>query len=125
MRLNSSDNRKLIGQIGEQHAVDYLVNKKYHITERNWRCRSGEIDIVATFEEMLIFIEVRTRKNKSHFGIAAESVNRRKQKKLREITQVYLHLNGKNNTTIRFDVITVLLNSNDSTEKIEHICNAF
>lgn len=125
MKKSDKGERKKIGQWGEDIAREYLHLNEYHIIQQNWRCRSGEIDIIAQLEDTIIFVEVRTRKSKSQFGLASESVDYRKQKKVRETAQVYLHLNGKHDHMVRFDVIAVLLNEEAEVEKLDHICNAF
>ncbi|OBZ16865.1 YraN family protein [Bacillus sp. FJAT-26390] len=109
------DNRKQTGMFGEAAACDYLLSKNYSVLERNWRCRSGEIDIIAEHEGRLVFIEVRARKQNGRFGTAAESVDRRKQQKVRETAQVYLRSAGRSNASVRFDVIAITINRTDET----------
>lgn len=121
----NSDNRKAIGRLGERAALDYLCENHYEIIAQNWRCRVGEIDLIALKEQTIIFIEVRTRKYGKQFGSPAESIDYRKQQKLRQVAQVYLHLNGQNNATIRFDVIAIHLNTNNTVKQFEHFEAAF
>jgi putative endonuclease len=109
------DTRKQTGMIGEAAAYDYLIQNSYSILERNWRCRSGEIDIIAEQEGRLIFVEVRTRKIGGRYGTAAESVDLRKQQKVRSTAQVYLRSAGHANAAIRFDVIAITINRIDET----------
>lgn len=109
------DTRKQTGMIGEAAASEYLIKKSYSIVERNWRCRSGEIDIIAEHEGRLVFVEVRTRKLGGRFGTAAESVDRRKQQQVRNTAQVYMRSAGHANTAIRFDVIAIAINRMDAT----------
>ncbi|WP_141500825.1 YraN family protein [Paenibacillus luteus] len=109
------DTRKQIGRLGEDAACNYLDQAGYAIITRNWRCRSGEIDIIAECEGRLVFVEVRTRRAGGRFGTAAESVDRRKQQKVRDIAQVYLRNVHLQNAAIRFDVITVMINRIDET----------
>jgi putative endonuclease len=109
------DNRKQTGMFGEAAACDYLSSKSFLVLERNWRCRSGEIDIIAEHEGRLIFIEVRARKLGGRFGTAAESVDRRKQQKVRDTAQVYLRSAGRANVSVRFDVIAITISRMDET----------
>lgn len=120
------DTRKHTGQIGEAAACVYLTEANYTIVDRNWRCRSGEIDIIAEREGRLIFVEVRARKAGGRFGTAAESVDRRKQQKLRDTAQVYLRSVGRSDASVRFDVIAITLNGLDeSIAECKHFESAF
>lgn len=122
---NRTDQRKLTGQQGEDLAADYLIQHDYLIVERNWRCRSGELDIIATKDNLLIIIEVRARKSLLQFGHPIESVERRKQTQVRRTTEVYVTMSSKSGSQIRFDVISVLLAKDGSLQEINHIPNAF
>ncbi|MHA7963014.1 YraN family protein [Paenibacillus sp. CAU 1782] len=108
-----SDQRKQLGKWGEQEACRRLVDEGYEIRDVNWRCRSGEIDIVAEWDSRIIFVEVRSRGVSSlgRFGTAAESVDYRKIQKIRGAAVVYLQQKGLQERAIRFDVITVSLRS--------------
>lgn len=122
---SSIDGRRQTGQLGEQLACRLLEESGYAILERNWRCRTGELDIVAEQEGVLIFIEVRTRKSVNRFGTPAESVERRKQSRIRQIARVYMTMNSFHEKPVRFDVITVMLERDNSLQRIEHYENAF
>ncbi|GEM_PF-682364 len=106
-----SDRRKKTGQLGEQEACRRLIEDGYAIRDVNWRCRSGEIDIVAEVDNRIVFIEVRSRSISSlgRFGTAAESVDYRKMQKIRSVAAVYLRQKGLQDRAVRFDVITVAL----------------
>ncbi|MDD9270268.1 YraN family protein [Paenibacillus sp. GCM10023248] len=119
------DDRKQLGKLGEDLAEAYLCRLDYRILERNWRCRAGELDIVAEHAGMLVVVEVRTRRPSGRFGLAKESVDLRKQSKVREVVQHYLHRHRKYEQSVRFDVITVELTSDGSQPHIEHIEGAF
>ncbi|CAM4278874.1 putative endonuclease [Paenibacillus endophyticus] len=122
----SSDQRKQTGERGEQAAYDYLSKANYTILERNWRCRSGEIDIIAEYDGRLVFVEVRTRTAGGKFGSAAESVDYRKQQKVRNTAQVYLKSMGRLDAAQRFDVIAVSINRrNAEVEDCRHFEGAF
>lgn len=119
------DQRKWTGQLGEDVAVQYLIKQEYVIVERNWRCRSGELDIIAHKDNLLVIIEVRTRKSQLQFGHPIESVERRKQVQVRRLAEVYITMTSRSAKQIRFDVITVLLSQDNSIQEINHISNAF
>ncbi|MGO4543859.1 YraN family protein [Paenibacillus sp. 2TAB23] len=125
-KQSSNDQRKQTGERGEQAAYAYLSKANYTILERNWRCRSGEIDIIAEYDGRLIFVEVRTRTASGKFGSAAESVDYRKQQKVRNTAQVYLKSMGRLDAAQRFDVIAVSINrKNAEVEDCRHFEGAF
>ena len=115
---------KKIGAIGEQLAVNYLKNKGYSILDCNYRTRLGEIDIIATINDRIVFIEVKTRSS-SAFGTPSEAVNYKKQMTIRRVSQQYLLSNKlrEDNLYLRFDVIEVRLIGKKYT--MNHMENAF
>ncbi len=114
------------GRRGEEAAAIYLAERGYAIRHRNWRCRSGELDIVAEKDGVLVFVEVRARRAASRYGTAAESVDARKQRQLHGVAQVYLAANGMENRALRFDVIACTLGESPSDRiELEHIIGAF
>lgn len=123
----TKDTRKEKGAAAEEHAANYLLEQGYEIIDRNWRCRSGELDIVARKDDVLIFIEVRSRSGSSRYGTPAESVNVHKINQVRKTAEVYLMYKqaGLITTMIRFDVIAVLLHADMTVDNLEHIIEAF
>ena len=81
--------RKAVGELGEKMAKEYLQEKGYQIMETNFRCREGEIDIIAQDKDYLVFVEVRTRKG-SGFGTPEESITAAKKEKLTSLAFAYL-----------------------------------
>lgn len=116
--------RKLLGRRGEEAAVHYLEENGYRVLNKNYSCRFGEIDMVALDRETLVFVEVRSRSSEE-FGLAQESVNVRKQLKLRKLAWQYLKAEGQTGRNCRFDVIAVLFDRDGKVKRIEHIENAF
>ncbi|MBQ2890300.1 MAG: YraN family protein [Clostridia bacterium] len=118
--------KKLVGNMGEDIATNYLKKKKYKILDKNFTAGKGEIDIIALKDKTTVFIEVKTRQNED-FGTPAEAVDLKKRKKLIETATRYI--NEKNpDTGFRFDVIEVygcLKDGEFYFEKIEHIEDAF
>lgn len=119
------DNRKQIGRQGEELAADYLLSHGLFIRERNWRCRSGELDIIAEDGDTLVIVEVRTRRNTGTFGSAQESVTRRKSIQVRQTATAYLYQTGLSNHKLRFDVVAVLLSPAGEVIRIDHVMHAF
>jgi putative endonuclease len=115
--------RQLLGQNGEAYASSYLKKKGYTIITTNYRCTYGEIDIIAKDDEVLVFIEVKTRTSKM-FGSPAAAVDLRKQIQISKAAHHYLADLGNEEIDARFDVISVLDQKNKTTE-IEHIIDAF
>ncbi|MFC0214320.1 YraN family protein [Paenibacillus chartarius] len=121
--------RQQTGKTGEEAAARLLLGKGYKIVARNWRCRKGELDIIAEDRETLVFIEVRTRRATGTFGTAKESVNIRKQMQVRETAQFYLYVTKQFDRNLRFDVVAVELPVGGDIQSgavtLEHIENAF
>lgn len=118
------DNRREKGAAAEQAACDYLAAKGYAILDRNWRCRSGEIDIVAELGRLLVIVEVRSRSG-SRYGTAAESVDYRKIRQVRGIASTYLHYKRLEDREMRFDVIAIELDAARNVVSLQHIEGAF
>ncbi len=112
------------GKIGEDLACKHLQKNKYTIINRNFRCKQGEIDIIAYDEKRkeLIFIEVKTRSN-IEYGLPSEAIVKMKKNHIINSAKYYNYKNKIENVPIRFDVIEVFLNN--SNYKINHIKNAF
>jgi putative endonuclease len=115
---NNSEKRGLEGELIAQR---FLKLKGYLILDRNWRFRKFEVDIIAQHEGMMIFIEVKSRKN-STFGDPEIFVNRKKQNFLIKAAHQYLTQNNINLES-RFDIISVL-NAEEGLE-VKHIEGAF
>ena len=112
-------NTTLTGREGEAKAADYLRRKKYEVIGANYRCRFGELDLIAKKRELVIFVEVKLRKN-DRFGAAADAVTFSKQDKLRKTAASWLAAHDCDAPT-RFDVIEIYTD----TGRINHSENAF
>lgn len=123
--FGKKDNRKQKGAAAEELAAAALIEKGFRILDRNWRCRFGELDIVAESGDMLVVIEVRSRSGTTSFGTPSESVNARKMIQVRNTAQHYIHQKRYYERPIRFDVISVMLGSDLTATSMEHIENAF
>ncbi|MEK5031680.1 YraN family protein [Paenibacillus sp. FSL R7-0302] len=113
------------GAAAEQAARMYLTSRGYLIRDYNWRCRSGELDIIAEYEGALVFIEVRSRSGSTVQGTAEESVDAHKIRQVRETARVYLHMQGLQPAAIAFDVIAVQLQPDLSIASLRHLREAF
>ena len=123
MGRNMASKRKEVGARGENLAADYLKKRGYKIIQRNFRCREGEIDIIAQKGECLVFVEVRTKKNTA-FGTPEESVTLSKREKLISLADSYLQSYDKPPASWRIDVVAVELGPNNRVSRLEHIENA-
>ena len=116
-------NRKDLGDLGERWAGEYLQARGYRIRETNYRCRKGEVDIVAQDGDYLVFVEVRTRSG-PECGTPEESVTPAKQRQLRRLAQGYLMLQPTGDIPCRFDVVAILYRGPDDV-RLEHFTDAF
>ena len=119
MAVGSSRDKqnKKLGKEGENIAVKYLKNNGYKILERGYKNPFGEVDIIASKEEVIAFIEVKTRLNEN-YGAPSEAVDRKRREKYLRAAEYYFY--GKQiDVTVRFDIIEILRG------EINHIENAF
>ena len=116
---------KSVGNLGEEIAASYLTGRGYRILERNFRCKGGEVDIIARnpVDKSLIFIEVKTRRGLT-YGVPQLAVTSFKQRQISKADLTWLSKNRLHDTNARFDVIAILLHT-DAAHSIEHIENAF
>lgn len=101
----SGERSRLLGRWGEEQAAEYLRKQRYRILACNWRCRYGELDLVARDGKTLCFVEVKLRRSE-RYGRAAEQVDGRKQQKLKQSALAYLAQNPQD-CPMRFDVIEI------------------
>lgn len=98
---------KVRGDVGETIAVNFLKKQGYKIVQTNFKCRVGEIDVVATKDGVLCFIEVKRRSTLA-YGRPIEAVDWHKQNQIRKTAEFYLMLKHKDYADIRFDVVEIL-----------------
>jgi putative endonuclease len=113
------------GELGEEVAANFMIARGYRIIERNFRCKGGEVDIIARDpgDKSLVFIEVKARRGLS-YGVPQLAVTPFKQRQISKAALTWLSKNRLHDTNARFDVIAILL-SGDGRHTIEHIMNAF
>ena len=98
--------REALGSSGEDAALRRYLDLGYRPVARNWRCPLGELDLVLNRGGLLVFCEVKTRAG-SAFGGGYEAVTWRKQRKLRQLAEVFLLTRGLDPARVRFDVASV------------------
>ena len=114
--------RQVFGRDGERLAERYLQQKGYKVVERNYRCRGGEVDLIALDRKVIVFVEVKTRSD-HRFGNPLEAVENRKQKKMIQAAEFFLSEKKLHNREARFDVIGISWLGQQPA--VEHIENAF
>lgn len=122
MRRRTSSTAVVVGSGGERAAADFLTSRGYHILERNFRCRGGEVDLIALDGGVLVFVEVKVRRTLAR-GAPIEAVNATKQARVRRAAQEYLTFSGRVFHRIRFDVISVMKTTKNTD--ITHLKAAF
>ena len=116
------DNRRSLGDRGEDMAAAHLKKQGYKILARNYRTPIGEIDLVARHQGVLVIIEVKTRRSR-RFGSPQEAVHPAKQERLRNLAEYYLQQQGLGEVTVRFDVVGILWQ--EGKPQVEVIAGAF
>jgi len=116
-------NRQEVGKLGEKAAQKFLKKQGYRIRETGFRCRRGEIDIIAQQKDCLVFVEVRTKSNLD-FGTPEESITRAKKEKLIASALTYTNTHQNIPSLWRIDVVAIELDDKGQTKRIELIENA-
>jgi putative endonuclease len=106
-----------IGSLGEDAAAEAYRRRGYRVVARNWRCRLGELDLVLVRRGVLVFCEVKARRE-SEYGGGYEAVTWRKQAKLRALAEVFLQAGGDRPQAIRFDVASVAVRRDRSAVEL-------
>jgi putative endonuclease len=117
------DQRRAVGQRGEAYAAQFLTARGYTLRARNWRCATGEIDLVMEQDGVLIFVEVRTRRG-DRLGTPEESITPRKRARLIASAQTYLAEHGQTDRDWRIDVVAVEVGIHAEVQRCEVFENA-
>lgn len=113
-----------LGRWGEQLAADHLVGAGLEVLARNWRCREGELDVVARdLDGTVVFVEVKTRSGTA-FGTPAEAVTRAKAARIRGLACRWLLEHPSGGVPLRFDVVEVVRRPGQPPE-VHHLQAAF
>ena len=117
------NSRQLLGATGEEIAVDYLISQGYVVFDRNWRSKSGEIDIIASekfnSQDELIFIEVKTRSSRD-YGDPIEAISATKYLRMYRLALEWLSENSASREAWRLDVISIVISRAQEIE-IDHL----
>jgi putative endonuclease len=119
----ASDPRRRLGHWGEKLAALHLEADGLTILARNWRCRGGEIDLVARDGETVVFVEVKTRRGRD-FGAPEEALTAHKAQKLLQLGQQYMADNALDDVNWRVDLVAVELDQSGRFLRCDHIPNA-
>jgi len=111
-------NKDITWKIGELAAKEYLESKNYEIIEQNYRTKYAEIDLVAKKDNVLIFVEVRTKRSRA-FVAPEESINYKKLKKLYWNARAYVAFKEWRGA-YRIDAVCVILNLDNTIAELEH-----
>ena len=112
-----------LGTLGENAACKMLESLGYRILERNYRCRYGEIDIVALDGDCTVFVEVRTKRSES-FGSPEESLSKTKQRRLTTTALTYLQACEASPVDWRIDLVSVRFSTGKQSPRIDHVTYA-
>ncbi|HZK27862.1 MAG TPA: YraN family protein [Thermoclostridium sp.] len=114
-----------LGKMGESYASDYLKKRDFHILAQNYRVgRLGEIDLIATKNEQIFFVEVKSRTGYS-FGTPAEAVSYKKQRTIRNVAACFLKEYGKSDIEVHFDIIEIIMTKDGRLTNMNYLANAF
>ena len=116
------DARRTLGATGEALAADLYRKLGFTILDRNWRCASGELDLVVASGDLLVFCEVKTRRS-DFFGSPAEAVGYQKQARLRRLAAAWMGEHRSRHANVRFDVVSVLVGAREP--RVTHLPDAF
>ena len=108
----TNDNRQSLGQTGEDLACDELQRRGYEILARRYRTRFGEIDIIASCDQTIVFVEVKSRAG-DEFGGGAAAVTPWKQRRIAQMALDYLARHRLHDRPCRFDVVTIDITEDD------------
>ena len=118
------DSRKEVGAKGEKLAAKFLKRKGYRIIHRNYKCKLGEIDIVAEQDRTIVFVEVKTRRTQE-FGPPQYAITAAKKGQISRVAMFYIRDRKLVDQSCRFDVIGITFPPESRRPRIEHIENAF
>lgn len=123
----SGDRRRPLGAAGERIVAEQLKARGYDILAVNWRCRVGEIDVIASKDGTIAFVEVRSRSVKTLgvFGAPLESVTPKKRYKVRRVAEAYLQQTATTPARVRFDCAGVVLDGDGHVVNFDYVEDAF
>ncbi|WP_298267916.1 YraN family protein [Geobacter sp.] len=123
MTPGTEDSKRVLGSMGEDLAVSFLKGLRYRILERNFRCKGGEIDIVAQDGTTLVFVEVKSRRTMV-YGPPQLAVTSFKQRQISKAALTWLASRRRLDSGARFDVVAITFQPTGEPY-VEHFVNAF
>ncbi len=115
------DTHLKVGRVGEEKAIEMLIEKGYEIVEKNKKNDYGEIDIIVMDGKEVVFIEVRSRTGEK-FGSPEETIRKRKKDKIKKNAQAYMSFKNLKNR-YRVDVVCIVFNQNMDIKRMDHYKN--
>lgn len=109
-----------LGRRGERIAADFLTNAGHRVVDRNWRSRSGELDLVTLDRGMTVAVEVKTRTSLD-YGHPFEAIDRRKLHRLHRLAWEWCAAHGRSATRVRIDAVSVIVWPDGRLPTIEHL----
>ena len=127
------DPRRALGRLGERLAAAHLQRLGFAIVARNVRTRHGEIDLIAFDGEVLVFVEVKTRRSRRRWQLTPDEqplawLRTRQRARVRRLASAWLHAESRNRPaahTIRFDAVGVIVDEADRLLSLDHIESAW
>jgi putative endonuclease len=113
-----------VGNYGENIALNYFFKNGYTLLRKNYRTKQGEIDIILKKNDILCFVEVKTRYN-NNFGSPSQCIDFKKKKRIIKASLLYIYSEKLMTYNVRYDVVEVILNYNNDSFKVHHIESAF
>lgn len=115
--------KKILGSFGEKTAAKMLTDKGYKILMKNYKAVGCEIDLIARKDGTLVFIEVKTRSS-DNYGTPEEAINHSKAQNITKAALAYMHENKISDVPVRCDVVSIIIDNRDKSEKLDIIENA-
>lgn len=125
MRIVTASKRSsALGTAGESHALRYLEARGHRLVTRNWYCQSGELDLVTLDDEVLVFVEVKTRRGE-RAGRADDAVTSRKRSRFLASAEWFLAKHPEHQNRIwRCDLVAIAIDGTSGVAKVRHYPNA-
>ncbi|QQS38489.1 YraN family protein [Candidatus Woesebacteria bacterium] len=109
----AKNNSSNLGKKGEDFACKFLVRQGYKILKRNYRSKYAEIDLVAQVDDILVFVEVKTRRS-ARYGLPEEAVNTKKIEKIKMAAYYYIQMEKPKTNKYRIDVVSIVVDKNEN-----------
>lgn len=121
-KTSDPDARKTLGRRGEELAALFLMHRGFRLVQKNWRCRSGEIDLIMERDGVIHFVEVKTRAG-TQFGYPEEAITWAKQRHLARSVETWLRARGSEDQPYQVDALLILFERNTKPDIrfLEHI----